>query len=540
MAGHWATKASRLLGDQGRVLYRIAFALTGDHAAAERLLHRGLAKAFKTAKRETTHDEMVVLARRAVYSASLEAPRGKAGRKGPESTTEQPDRFLAALATLDAQQRLCLVMRFYEGLSAAAIAKDLDVLPVTVRRYLDSAIETLGRPLEDLGLTRDILHYGGWTPGEKDSDASQLVPSDTLSIGFTRVDDLASTQCPLPPHVETPQHIVKAATRPKRGRTWMVAGLTVLALGSLGAGGWAAVQAFDLFPEPGPEASPSPSSVYGMGVLASDDVLAESASWYGQRDVQRVLVCDTSAWTPETDNGEDGIPVTSGDVDRRGNYYETYELYSGSCSQQQTDALSVSAAIVPFEGTSRRHSIQVIVTIRNDSEYSVAILEDSIGLYFELPWEAISFMPSADETLLYLSGSKLNDPSLESMVVLSDEATVLEPGEEISALFNVWVLPDDFETMISEEQAAELTPELVEEIRRSSSLIGEMSETDPVLDAFRSGEYIPPAGLALTVAPSDPESTQIVILWIVQDQVGEPPANIDPSPSASPSPSATP
>lgn len=540
MAGHWATKASRLLGERGREYYRLAFALTGEHPTAERLLHESLGTAFRVTRRKTSSDEIDAYTRRAVYSTFLRGKKWTVGRKPEQATSEQKDRFLAALDTLDPQQRLCLVMRFYEGLSCAAIAKDLDVLPVTVRRYLDSAIEALGRPLDSLGLTKDALHYGGWTPGDQDQSGSQGVPTDTLSIGFTHIDDLASAGCPLPSHPEAPRHLVKAATRPRRGRSLLVAVLAVAAVGSLGVGGWAAVQAFYPTPVTAPEPSPTPSSAYGMGVLASDDVLDASESWYGQDGTQRILVCDADP--PEPDGGdENSIPVVSEEVNWRGELIASPEFYTGECSQALTDAVSVNATIVPFDSGSGRTSVRTMVTITNTGPYSVAILRDSVGLYFELPWEALSFIPGSRETLLYLTGTNLDSHSIESVSTRSDEVTILDPGEDLTITFSSRVLPDDFVSYVSEEEAALLTPEIIDEIRRASSLVGELSEDDPVLSAFRSGTYIPASGIAITIAPSNAEPDQIVVLWILNDQVGELPGETEPSPlpNASPSPSAS-
>ncbi|MBN2176778.1 MAG: hypothetical protein JW722_03875 [Demequinaceae bacterium] len=539
MAEGWAAKADRLLGERGRELYCLAFALTGAHPSARSLLHESLGKAFTAATKKTAHEDVTVYARRAVYSAFLEASKRKPGhRKSHRAPAADADPFLTALSALDAQQRLCIVMRFYEGLSCAAIAKDLDVLPTTIRRYLSSAVERLGRPLSDLGLTEQQLHFGGWTPGNGDSGVPQEVPTDTLSIGFTHVDSLALAGYGQALGDAGSKPLVKAATRPRRGRAWAVAALTVSAIGSLGIGGWTAVQAF----VPSVEAvapSPSPSSPYGMGVLASDNLLADSESWYTDTGAQRLLVCEGAPWDPNGVVDDGGIPVTSDDFGSDRNSLEMNVLM-GTCKQRQTEAASVSATIVPITGTSGRTSVRALVTLTNTGDHSIAILRDSIGLYFELPWGALSYIQSSRDTQIYLTGSSLNAPSLDFIAVASNDTVILAPGEELAITFSTRIIGDStFERMI-EDPEFEATPEMIEEWRRAMSIIGELSEFDPILPAFRAGEYIPPAGLSIVVAPSNPESTQFVAIWVVHDQVGEPPAEPEPSPTPSPSPSPSP
>lgn len=535
MTEGWAVRAARLLGKRGGELYNVAFALTGEPVSAERLYRAGVVKALKSATRKTTQEEISVFARRGVYSVFLEEMGRPAGSRGtPPVPTGQTDPFLAALDTLDAQHRLCVVMRFYEGLSCAAIAQDLDLLPLTIRRYLDSAIEKLGRPLHDLGLDKHELHFGGWTPGATASGMPQHTPTDALSRGFAHVDGLASTGSRHATGSSDPAAVVQAVARQSRRHAVAIACLVVFAVGSLGIGGWTATRAFaHPTAEPDITPSPQPSGLYGTGVLASDDILGPSVPWQGDTEVQRLLVCDPAPGDPSDDPGYGGIQVTSVGLqdDHDHGYDAPLTTSSGTCVQRQTEAAALSVTIIPFDGTSGHNNLTAVITLKNEGAEPLAILRDSIGLYFELPWGALSSLSSSHDVVMRLSGSSLDNSPLGFTAVPAETVFVLQPGVDLVLSVSGQVLRDDAFDRLPDNSGIEMTPEIMDQYRRSMSIIGELSENDPLIAAFHADEYVPPVGVAVTVAPTDPESTQYVVLWVVQDQVGVPPSP-SPSPSA--------
>jgi hypothetical protein len=277
-----------------------------------------------------------------------------------------------------------------------------------------------------------------------------------------------------------------------------------------------------------------------MGVLASADVVGPSESWYGESDVQRLLVCDPEPDGPIGEASDDNaIPILN----------EAYRQYnendpgsnvtyvSGTCSQRQSDAASITATILPTNGSSNHHGIGVVVTLTNAGDDPIAVFRDSITLSFELPWGALSDLHPSREGTFFLGGSTINTSPLDFASIQSTNMIILEPGEELSVSISAHILSGRVFDEILADPASGVTPEMIEEYKRAVSSIGELSEEDPIIPAFGTGEFIPRAGVLIVVAPSDPLSTQVVALMVVSRQVGEPPSALgaSPAPSASPS-----
>jgi RNA polymerase sigma-70 factor (ECF subfamily) len=141
-----------------------AMALTGQRATAEDLVQEALVKVFSSPRRlaSAAHAESYV--RRTVASLYVDDARRAAlfdrtARRmgwGEEPKADAPpeptDELEAALARLSPQVRTCVVLRFYEDLTAAQIADRLGLAVGTVKRYLHEASADLR---EDLGVDAD-------------------------------------------------------------------------------------------------------------------------------------------------------------------------------------------------------------------------------------------------------------------------------------------------------------------------------------------------------------------------------------------------
>jgi RNA polymerase sigma-70 factor (sigma-E family) len=157
-----------LVSERMPALLRYAHLLTGDRGRAEDLVQSALAAAYRHRRRIDPAGAEAYL-RRAVLNGYLSWWRRVRVRE--RLTDRPPDRPLAdaapalderdamwaALATLPPRQRAVLVLRYYEDLPEAEIARVLDVAPGTVKSQAAKALATLRRSaalLDQQGVTR--------------------------------------------------------------------------------------------------------------------------------------------------------------------------------------------------------------------------------------------------------------------------------------------------------------------------------------------------------------------------------------------------
>ena len=146
----------------GRML-ALAYALTGDRAAAEDLVQDAFVSANRRWDRIGRYDSPAGFVRRAIINRS----RSRFRRRGRESAAlarvaAEPvvddggfvdtDTFWTAVRALPAQQMRCVVLRYVEDLDAAGIAAVLECAESTVRVHLHRARLTLA---VTLGLDAD-------------------------------------------------------------------------------------------------------------------------------------------------------------------------------------------------------------------------------------------------------------------------------------------------------------------------------------------------------------------------------------------------
>ena len=124
---------------------RWAHLVTGDRARAEDLTQHAFAATYRHWRR-IRPDGAEAYVRRAVLNAHLSwwrrasrvheqpvaDPPDRAGTE-PTGAVDERDAMWAALATLPPRQRAVLVLRYYEDLPEAEIARVLDIAPGTVK-----------------------------------------------------------------------------------------------------------------------------------------------------------------------------------------------------------------------------------------------------------------------------------------------------------------------------------------------------------------------------------------------------------------------
>ena len=141
-----------LARQRGRALTGYAYLLTGDLRDAEDLVQDALVKTFL---RPRAVDPLAAegYVRRAILTTYIDGHRRRRrwdglrhllardeSHAGPEDLTSQRVDVQRALRTLPPQQRACVVLRFYEDLTAREIGERLGLGEGTVKRYLSIAV----------------------------------------------------------------------------------------------------------------------------------------------------------------------------------------------------------------------------------------------------------------------------------------------------------------------------------------------------------------------------------------------------------------
>lgn len=143
---------SAFVAARSRHLLHGAHLLTGDRHRAEDLLQTALTRAYLRWDRIVDEDPEGYV-RRTMVNAHIDWWRRKPWREEP--TDVLPDRaviapdtdtraaLLAALATLSRRQRAVMVLRYFEDMSEADIARTLGCSPGTVKSAASRATATL-------------------------------------------------------------------------------------------------------------------------------------------------------------------------------------------------------------------------------------------------------------------------------------------------------------------------------------------------------------------------------------------------------------
>lgn len=147
---------------EGRVaaLLRFAYLVTGSQEAAEDAVQTALVSACEKWSRVSRREDPDAYVRRMVVNAHISAWRRTGRREWPvalvrERTVDDHAEALAGgdalwglCAALPPQQRAAVVLRYYEDLEYAEIARILDVAEATARSHVHRALAALRRGLE--------------------------------------------------------------------------------------------------------------------------------------------------------------------------------------------------------------------------------------------------------------------------------------------------------------------------------------------------------------------------------------------------------
>ena len=144
-------------------LRRTAYLLCGDWHQAEDVVQNALTKLYLAWRRVEKRDGIDAYARQIVVRCVLDERRRGWRRERPVSAL--PDRagvaersddrevLLAALASVPAQQRAVLVLRYWDDVSIAETAAMLGISEGAVKSAASRGLDNLRRALPDLTLT---------------------------------------------------------------------------------------------------------------------------------------------------------------------------------------------------------------------------------------------------------------------------------------------------------------------------------------------------------------------------------------------------
>src|SRR3954471_1693956 len=140
-------------------LLRFGYVLTGDQHRGEDLAQAALVSTYRRWKK-LRHDEPYAYVRRAMVNAHTSLWRRRrretplpadfdaaAAGVGP-TQYDNVDLVLRALRVLPARQRAVMILRYYDDLSEADIARTLGCSPGTVKSQASRALKALRRELE--------------------------------------------------------------------------------------------------------------------------------------------------------------------------------------------------------------------------------------------------------------------------------------------------------------------------------------------------------------------------------------------------------
>lgn len=154
---------------RGAALLRFAYLITRDHTRAEEAVQDALVAAYSRWPKISRLSDPEAYLRRAVINADISRWRRFVRRETPvgEATTfdgattdhagphAEQDAVWTLCASLPTKQRAAIVLRYYEGLPDAEIAKILDCTPGTVRSQIHRALASLRTTLST---TEEVTH----------------------------------------------------------------------------------------------------------------------------------------------------------------------------------------------------------------------------------------------------------------------------------------------------------------------------------------------------------------------------------------------
>ncbi|MFP7760838.1 sigma-70 family RNA polymerase sigma factor [Marisediminicola sp. LYQ134] len=160
MTSSWEGVATTLVERRGTALLRYARFVTGDAENAGDLVHDALVKTFGRLSNGFTIEGAEAYVRRAILTAHIDATRRRSRWRRIAHLTIEPAvvdssdaatgsrlDLWAQLRRLSPRERACLVLRYYDDLTVAAIARELEISEGTVKRYLSDGLAKLAAAL---------------------------------------------------------------------------------------------------------------------------------------------------------------------------------------------------------------------------------------------------------------------------------------------------------------------------------------------------------------------------------------------------------
>lgn len=184
---HWRTTLEDLAHTRRPALVGYAFLLTGDQREVEDLVHDAFVRTFTRARSDITAAVAEAYLRRTIRNAFIDDYRRRTrwsairhlfvsgDAPAPDEMTATEDRLTItdALDVLSPRERACIVLRYYEDLTLAQIANELNLATGSVKRYLADANRKLGLTFE---LSDDGLDI---RPADGDDSFPDIGPEET-------------------------------------------------------------------------------------------------------------------------------------------------------------------------------------------------------------------------------------------------------------------------------------------------------------------------------------------------------------------------
>jgi RNA polymerase sigma-70 factor (ECF subfamily) len=156
VASEWDRVAERLVAERGDALVRYAYLLCGDRDEAADLVQDALVRTFGRPRRSLELPRAEAYVRRAVLNLVIDRARRRDTWRRVRHLAVEPERPVAAaeavderidlaerLRALSPRQSACLVLRYYEDLPVAEIARVLGIAQGSVKRYLSDGLRAL-------------------------------------------------------------------------------------------------------------------------------------------------------------------------------------------------------------------------------------------------------------------------------------------------------------------------------------------------------------------------------------------------------------
>lgn len=169
----WAATLEALVAERGAALFGYAYVLTGDRASAEDLVQDGLVRTFSRGRADLPLDAAHAYVKKAISSAFIDRGRRLAVRPLRAEVDAEPiaadhavgvDLALSlhqSLLTLPPRERACVVLRYLDDLSVAAVAEELSLATGSVKRYLSDGVAKLRALHGGFDLTTSDVLSGG-------------------------------------------------------------------------------------------------------------------------------------------------------------------------------------------------------------------------------------------------------------------------------------------------------------------------------------------------------------------------------------------